>query len=269
MNVMGTLSFMKKFSIAIFGGLAIALGTIESATAGLNFISTQTGQVGTIDTSTGAFTQLASGPFMYDIALSNDDRLFGSDAYNLVDISPTSSKFSTIGNFGAFINGLGFASNNTLYGTGSSGFYEVNTLTGAATLIANIAGFNSSGDIAYDVANNRFLATSAGDSLWSIALNGSATKIGNIGFGQVYGLLFDQKTVYQKTLYGYTGGQQIAINTTTGEGTFSKNVTGVNGWIGGGASAVPEPTTVLGSLLGMGILGSVRSRYKRQKQQKQ
>jgi hypothetical protein len=262
---------MKKLSLATFGAAAITLGTGEVAKAGLNFISTSAGQVGVINTSTGGFTEVARGPFMFDVALSSDNKLFGSDSINLVGINPALGTFSTIGSFGgAFINGLGFGSNNSLYGTGDSGFYEVNTLTGAASLIANIAGFNSSGDLAYDGANNRFLATSrdddgSGDSLWSIALNGSAAKIGDIGFYAVHGLLFDQGT-----LYGYAGQQQIAVNTATGAGTFSENVTGVNGSIGGADSApVPEPATVLGSLLGMGALGSVRSRHKSQRQQKQ
>ena len=263
---MGTSTFMKKLSLATFGAAAITLGTGEVAKAGLNFISTDAGQVGVINTSTGGFTEVASGSVMFDIALSSDHKLFGSDASNLVGINPALGTFSTIGSFGASINSLGFGSNNSLYGTGGSGFYGINTLTGAASLIANIAGFSSSGDIAYDVANNRFLATSGGDSLWSIALNGSAAKIGNIGFGGVFGLLFDQGT-----LYGYAGQQQIAINTATGAGTFSKNVAGVEGSIYGAASAaaVPEPVTVLGSLLGMGALGSVRSRRKSQRQQKQ
>jgi hypothetical protein len=263
---MGTSTFMKKLSIATFGAAAITLGTGEMAKAGLNFISTYPGQVGVINTSTGAFTEVASGSFMADIALSSGNKLFGSDFSNLVGINPALGTFSTIGSFGASINGLGFASNNSLYGTGSSGFYGINTLTGAASLIANIAGFSSSGDLAYDVANNRFLATSGGDSLWSIALNGSATKIGDIGFSQVYGLLFDQAT-----LYGYAGKQQIAIDTATGAGTFSKDLAGVIGDSAGAASAtpVPEPVTVLGSLLGMGALGSVRSRHKSQRQQKQ
>jgi len=256
---------MKKLSLATFGAAAITLGTGEVAKAGLNFISTSAGQVGVINTSTGGFTEVARGPFMQDLALSSDNKLFGSDASNLVGINPELGTFSTIGSFRAFINSLGFDSNNSLYATGGSGFYGVNTLTGAASLIANIAGFSSSGDIAYDVANNRFLATSKGDSLWSIALNGSAAKIGDIGFSQVYGLLFDRGT-----LYGYSGQQQIAINTATGAGTFSKNVVEVEGLIGGAASApVPEPATVLGSLLGMGVLGSVRSRHKSQRQQKQ
>ena len=269
---MGTSTFMKKLSLATFGAAAITLGTGEVAKAGLNFISTTAGQVGVINTSTGGFTEVARGSFMADLALSSDNKLFGSDFYNLVGINPVLGTFSTIGSFGPFINSLGFGSNNSLYGTGGSGFYGINTLTGAASLIANIAGFTSSGDIAYDVANNRFLATSggnnlwSGDSLWSIALNGSAAKIGDIGF-EVFGLLFDQGT-----LYGYTGKKQITINTATGAGTFSKNVAGVDGSIGGAASAtaaVPEPATVLGSLLGMGVLGSVRSRHKSQRQQKQ
>ena len=257
---------MKKLSLATFGAAAITLGTGEVAKAGLNFLSTSGGQVGVINTSTGGFTEVARGPFMYDIALSSDNKLFGSDSRNLVGINPALGTFSTIGSFGTFINGLGFTSNNSLYGTGDSGFYRVNTLTGAARLIANIAGFSSSGDLAYNVANNRFLSTSSGDSLWSIALNGSAAKIGNIGFSQVYGLLFDRGT-----LYGYTGKKQITINTATGAGTFSKDVVQVVGSIGGAASAtaVPEPATVLGSLLGMGALGSLRSRHKSQRQQKQ
>ena len=263
---MGTSTFMKKLSLATFGAAAITLGTGEVAKAGLNFLSTDAGQVGVINTSTGGFTEVARGPFMYDIALSSDNKLFGSDSNNLVGINPALGTFSTIGSFGTFINGLGFtSSDNLLYGTGGTGFYRVNTLTGAARLIANIAGFNSSGDLAYDVANNRFLSTSRGDSLWSIGLNGRAAQIGNIGFSQVHGLLFDQGT-----LYGYTGKKQITINTATGAGTFSKDVVGVDGSIGGAASAtVPEPATVLGSLLGMGFLGSVRSRHKSQRQQKQ
>jgi hypothetical protein len=256
---------MKKLSLATFGAAAITLGTEEVAKAGLNFLSTSGGQVGVINTSTGGFTEVTRGPFMFDLALSSDNKLFGSDSNNLVGINPELGTFSTIGSFGAFINGLGFGSNNSLYGTGGSSFYGVNTLTGAASLIANIAGFSSSGDIAYDVANNRFLATSNGDSLWSIGLNGSAAQIGNIGFSRVYGLLFDRGT-----LYGYADQQQITINTATGAGTFSKNVAGVDGSIGGAGSApVPEPATVLGSLLGMGALGSVRSRHKSQRQQKQ
>jgi hypothetical protein len=264
---MGTSTFMKKLSLATFGAAAIALGTGEVAKAGLNFISTDTGRLGVINTSTGEFTDVARGSIMYDLALSSDNKLFGSEAMYLAGINPELGTFSTIGHFGfgIFINGLGFASNNSLYGTGGSSFYEINTLTGAASLIANISDFSSSGDIAYDVANNRFLATSNGDSLWSIALNGAAARIGDIGFSGVHSLLFDQGT-----LYGYAGQQQIVINTATGAGTFSKNVAGVDAVIRGAASApVPEPATVLGSLLGMGALGSVRSRRKSQRQQKQ
>jgi hypothetical protein len=85
---MGTSTFMKKLSLATFGAAAITLGTGEVAKAGLNFISTNAGQVGLINTSTGGFTEVARGSFMLDLALSSDNKLFGSDSSNLVAINP-------------------------------------------------------------------------------------------------------------------------------------------------------------------------------------
>ena len=55
---MGTSTFMKKLSLATFGAAAITLGTGEVAKAGLNFISTDAGQVGVINTSTGDLQRL-------------------------------------------------------------------------------------------------------------------------------------------------------------------------------------------------------------------
>lgn len=264
------MTIMRKLSMAVVGAAFVALGTVGSAQAG-TFISTSSGQVGTVDPSTGAFTQLGSlGPAFFDIALSNDNNLFGNDSSGtFFSINPVSGSSSLIG-IGAFVNGLGFSISNVLYGTGGSGFYTIDTTTGGASLVASIAGFNSSGDIAFDPVNNRFLATSSGDSLWSIALNGVGTKIGEIGFGGVYGLIFDQGT-----LFGYTSDRkQIVIDPATGVGTFNKNVTGVNGAIYGTASlpstgpinSVPEPGTVFG-LLAFGAMG-VGSMLKRKQQQK-
>ena len=76
---MGTSTFLKKLSIATFGAAATTLGTGEVAKAGLNFISTDTGRIGVINTSTGEFTNVALG-IMYDLALSSDNKLFGSES---------------------------------------------------------------------------------------------------------------------------------------------------------------------------------------------
>ncbi|MTJ08830.1 MULTISPECIES: PEP-CTERM sorting domain-containing protein [unclassified Anabaena] len=265
-------NLIKKLSISLIGATVLGLGTSNAAQATSFFVSTNDGKVGTVDQATGVFTQIASGPVFTDIALSNSEEIFGVTFSQLYKVNQTTSTSSLIGNLGVSnMNGLGFTTSNTLYGTGGSRFYSVNTSTGAASLVSNISGFSSSGDIVYDPVNNRFLATSAGDSLWSIGLNGIANKIGDIGFGDVYGLAFDD----DGTLYGYTANrQQIVINPTTGSGTFNQNVTGISSQIFGSASlpstgpstSVPEPASVLG-LFAFGAIGAGSLLKRKQQQQ--
>ncbi|MFB2839780.1 PEP-CTERM sorting domain-containing protein [Floridanema evergladense] len=263
---------LKHLSIIIVG-TAVVFGSSNIAEAASFYVSTSAGQLGTVDQSTGVFTQIGSGtsPAFTDIALSNEENLFGVTDTNLYSINKNSGVSSNIGSLGFFMNGLGFNTSNELYGTGDSGFYKINLATGAASLVANIAGFNSSGDLVYDRQANRFLATSSeqgSDSLWSIDLNGTATKIGNIGFLEVYGLAFDD----EGSLFGYTSDrQQIAIDLTTGTGTLKQNVTGLNSLIWGAASlpsssprtSVPEPTSLV-SLLGIAglVAASLKQRQK-------
>ncbi|WP_017721480.1 PEP-CTERM sorting domain-containing protein [Kamptonema formosum] len=270
-KIMATLTLMKKLSLTIVGAVFMVFGTGATVRATTFYVSTDNGKVGTVNHTTGVFSPVSSGPTFSDIALSNSEELFGITFSELYRINTTTGISSYIGNLGNSMNGLGFTTSNSLYGTGGAGFYSINTSTGAASLVSNIAGFSSSGDIVYDPVNNRFLGTSVGDSLWSIALDGTASKIGNIGFGGVYGLAFDDHGV----LYGYTGNrQQIIINLATGIGTFNQSVTGFSGEIWGSASlpstgpqtSVPEPGTVFG-LLGVGALGA-GSMFKCKKQKK-
>jgi len=252
-------SLFVKLSIALTG-TALFWGVTATATkaASIVFVSPSSGGVGTVNNSTANFTQVASGPTFTDIAVSNEAQLFGITFSQLFNINLSSGTSSVIGNLGSTLNGLGFSQDNVLYGTGGSNFFKVNTLTGAAQLISSIWGFNSSGDIVFDPKTGRFLASSIGDSLWSIDPNsGSANKIGNINFSDVYGLFFERGS-----LYGYTAnGQEIAINQQTGAGTFNRNVTGLPGQVWGSASLpsgesipsepVPEPTSIVGSILGL------------------
>lgn len=119
----------------------------------------------------------------------------------------------------------------------------------------------------FDTVNQQFWATSSSNKLFTIGLDGTLNEIGDLGFQNVYGLFFDNGT-----LYGHTAvGQQITIDTTTGQGTFDKNITGHQGNIWGSASlpssgpgqSVPEPTSVLG-LLGFATFGA-KSILKRRK----
>jgi hypothetical protein len=277
-NSMNLSSMSKKIKILmpIVGAAVITLGTLGKAQA-LSFLSTSTG-IGTIDTSTGIFTPfISSGPTFTDIALSNDDNLFGITFTELYSIDQSTGSSSLIGNLGrgGFNNALGFAfsDDNQLFGAGDSDFYTINTSTGATSLVANIPGFFSSGDIVFDPVNDRFLATSSlnNTTLFSISRNGTAIQIGNIGFSYVFGLFFENGTLFGYTGYGY--GQQLTIDLTTGAGTFDKKVTGVTGEILGATSLpstgparpVPDTGSVLG-LLTVGAFGAVSALKRKQRQ---
>ena len=74
------------------------------------------------------------------------------------------------------------------------------------------------------------------------------------GFGNVFGIFFEGGQ-----LFGYTDDRrQVKINLATGAGTFDRNITGTTLIIGGAASlattgpaaAVPEPFTIIGTIIG-------------------
>jgi pimeloyl-ACP methyl ester carboxylesterase len=217
-----------------------SLGTASS------IIGTLNEQSGTVD-PLGKFAGIASVPLgLNDIALSNDGKIFGITSNKLYKINPDSGSALEIGSLNASginMNALAFSPSNILYALGGSNLYTVDTSTGAATKIATLgSGFSSSGDLVFDATNNLFLATSNGsinDSLFSVSLTGQATKIGDIGFNDIFGLSFEGST-----LVGFTGdNKRITIDPATGEGTFNSNITGLSdGYTIGGAGSIPSAT---------------------------
>jgi hypothetical protein len=219
--------------------------------ASSSFISTfdgLSGQVGTIDPS-AKFTQIASTFSFSDIAVSKDGTIFGITPTQLFKIDPVSGLTSFVGGLpaGVNMNALEFA-NDILYGAGDSNLYAINTTNAGVYLIANLesTGFNSSGDLAFDAPNNRFLATSKGatsDSLYAVSLTGQAAKIGDIGFSNILALMFEGEK-----LFGFTAdGARIAINPGTGAGVFDTLVKGISDRIGGASGIQIKKGEVLSS----------------------
>jgi hypothetical protein len=205
-------------------------------TVAARFLSTSAFQVGAVDPTSGGFFPLANTSTPYtDIASAQSGDLFGISQSSLYQVDPATGNTAFIGNFGTSVNmnALVFAPNNKLYAAGSDGFFLINPSTGAATRISTIPGFFSSGDLVFDAASGRFLATSrefsGSDSLYSIGLTGDAVRIGSVGFSSIWGMAYSNNV-----LYGYTAGrQQIVINPVTGVGTFDRLVTGTTAAIFG------------------------------------
>ncbi|NJL67890.1 MAG: VWA domain-containing protein [Microcoleus sp. SM1_3_4] len=235
--------------------LSYASDTRSASQLGGNssFISTFDGlggQVGSVDPS-GKFNQISSSFSFYDIAVSKDEKIFGITPTQLYKIDPASGLTSFVGELraGVNINALEFA-NDVLYAAGDSNLYTINTSNGAASLVANLGnGFNSSGDLVFDAANNRFLATSrgdGGDNLFAVSLTGQATKIGDIGINNVWGLLFEDGK-----LLGFTAdGKRIAIDPATGRGAVDGNIAGISTQIGGASGLQFKKGEILSSTPG-------------------
>jgi hypothetical protein len=267
---MYSISTAIKKLLMVAPGIALAtLGISGSAEAATAYLSNSNQQIGTVDTATGVFTPVVSNtPTFTDIALSSKNQLFGNTFSQLYSVNTTTKTTSLIGNLGIDdLNALGFNNNDVLYGASTNGkFYTINTSTGAASVVANIPGFTSGGDIVYNPSTNTFLATSStalasgtGDDLFSITPTGTATNIGKIGYSDVYGLVFNDGT-----LFGYTANnEQLIINSTTGAGTLDRLVTGDSGQTFGAANTpVPEPITMLGSGTALIIGGLLKRKFR-------
>jgi hypothetical protein len=229
--------------------------------------------VGTIGQS-GTYFSLASGGALKlsDIALSSDSQFYGigpsanpaaTDLLYRIDPSlDRSQQVKLVGevkdtqgiNLSSSIQSLEFA-DNKLYGLGYAAegakLYQIDVNTNVATTLATLPqAFLIGGDLVYDAANQRFLATSldamntSSDALWQIPLANptTATKIGMTSFTDVYGL-----TIESGQLFGYTariapdatGSARIKLDLTTGKGTFDREVTGIKTFGIGGAATIP------------------------------
>lgn len=198
-------------------------------TPSIGLVSTASAELGQFDRSIGTLTTLNSTSVSFtDIARSSTGELFGVTMNSLYKLDANTGAANLIGSLGASnVNALGFAAGDILYAAAGSGFYTVNTQTGAATLVATIPNFFSSGDLVFDPVGNRFLATSgtpssSSDTLYSIGLNGTASVIGDTGFQNIFGL-----AQADGTFYGYTANRlQIRIDPITGVGRFDRTLTG-------------------------------------------
>ncbi len=245
------------------GTILIACAGVTSAHATL--IGDSTGDLWDYDVSTDSATLIGNSGVMFDIALDPiSDILYGvTGGSRLYFIDQSTASTSLIGNTAAFINGLTFSKDGTLYGTGSNRLYTIDLATGSANLIG-AGSYSSSGDIAFDDSGNLYLSstTGAGDSLWSLDTStGIGSLLGPTGFNNVYGLNYANSTLYGFTSSGFT----IALDTLTGVGT-SVSTNGIQAFGAdgaGGVTNVSESSSIALFALGLIGLGLLRKKYKR------
>ena len=243
-------------------GLTFAAG---SASAGIINVVFDSSQFGTIDSSTGAYTQISNIPLSEAAGIAiGPGTLFVEDIYsNLLSIDPATGIATLVGNSGLNLT-------VPVFGGGVSGLFELDTgshlysisaTTGQATLIGPTGlptnNFNYDTSLSGDGTSLYYTAGPAGgiDELYRIdPTTGLAADLGSTGVRGIAGSAFvngqlDLFQYGQSTNYIYSApdgstqfvqGPELAAQIIDGGAVFP-----VEGASSQPAGATPEPGTLL------------------------
>lgn len=238
---------------------------------------------GTVDTSTGVFTQISTVPIPQAGGVAYDDGTLYAQSLqgSLIDINPFSGAASVIGSSGLGITSVGFAGDdNGLYEVDyMSNLYTINPNTGAASLVGatglspNYGYWDTS--LSEGGATLYFTEGNAGedDTLYEInTTTGKATEIGNTGVTGIAGsaIVDGDLELFQ---YHWSGATDYIYSAPLGSTDFTAIAVLDTQVVDGGTlldpetfaesqtSTAPEPFSLL--MMGSGLIGLALLRRRR------
>ncbi len=217
--------FFRNVAISLVGA-ALFLATPPSARAQSTvYAMTNTGVFGTLNLSSGAFTQLGnSGVAPAGMGgFGNSLFIAGFENHTLYLVNPANGSVTAIGNGSLTYYDLG-ATPSSLYAIGTdSNLYTINAATGASTLVGptglNISGstlgLSSNGAVLYLTVDS-----GSGSVLYSVnTTTGAATAIGNTELSRIDAMVYANGLLYAAP----RNGTLYTLNTSTGAATFVAN----------------------------------------------
>jgi hypothetical protein len=273
----------RWFGVTVLLAVAFTLGGAGPAKAsGLVYVVGSGNEFGTINLTTGAFTQigvlnLPGGDNIFGMGFGANGNLYALDSganAELYQINTTNAQVTAIGAIGQSAIGAASDASGKMYALTNdpinSSFY---TLQPPSTTTNNVGstGIASQGLAAVTADGSQFFTTGVGLNnnanydLYSVNLStGVATDIGDTGFYEIAGLFVGS------TLYGFDDVTNaiVTINTTTGAATQVATYSLPNGdaIFAAAEYVTPEPASL--TLLSTGFLGLLGYGWRKRKQAK-
>lgn len=234
----------EKTYFVLVHGYGGATGSFRlDLSAGSRLLAHDTsGKLYIVDPDTGAADVLRSvNTDLYDIAFSPTGRLYGlSSDGDLYELSLASSEARAIGTLGmsSNCNALLFDEAGVLWTACGDILATVDAATGQATVVSDLDGYDSAGDLVLALDGQLLLTTTQG-SLIGIDRTSFAVSVrAQLGAADVYGL----ERLDDGRLVGLTGNNHILlINEATGQVSAGPAISSVCGGLGatGGAARLP------------------------------
>lgn len=214
-------SHSATFSTQVEGRTATSRSALVSDSSFRNFISDDTGNLFSIDPSSGAVLAFIgqTAEVMFDIAFDPSGNLYGVDSTdNLYRIDVSTATATLIGSLGVFANSLEFRSDGALFAAGYNTIYSVNTSTGSATALLTLPSqYQAAGDLAFDAVGNLYLTT-LDSTLIRISPDLTTwTAVGSTGVYDLYGLIYGSDGI----LYGFSSADGVYTINLTNAATTS------------------------------------------------
>jgi hypothetical protein len=260
-------SILLLSAFVLFGVSANA-GSIFAAIAGSsNFF-------GTIDTTTGVFSNIATQPAtVFGMGFNGNGTLYGTDdaspSAGVYQIDPGTGALNPLGTVPDTTEGGTVGSDGLIYSVGAGGnanFFTIDPVTLVVHIINDNLGFQSDGLAVFldGIFYTDILSSDGNDQLEAVdPVTGIATPVGT-GLGV---FIFSGVNV-NGVIYAAGGdGNLYTINTATGIATLDVAITGVIGNVDALAfNSIPEPSTGMLASLGFVLAGAavaIRSRRRR------
>ncbi len=256
------MSHMPGRSLLVIFTLILGFSASLKATTfyALAFDQTTT-PFGTIDLTTGAFTQIGSAfpDAADDIAVSPTGMVYAVlDSGSLITINTTTAAISVVGTLPAGVQSLAFRPDGTLFGATTTSLYTLNPSTAAGTLLGSMGlGGSDADNIRFDGSTLFVMTVDTNSRLYSLSqTSGAGTLIGPSGIDDVsLGAFFGG--VFYGSNAASAQNHIAQVNPSTGVGTEGAN-TSTEYLFALAPATVPEPATFLICYAGLAFLAGKR-----------